>query len=369
MGKRLLETTFPLLHLLSIVSPYCCWVEKCLSKNALADYQLSLPSFTFTFDVLWLSTCCCWATFSTAAFALQSSSCGCLLFLGWTGCSFRNYSMRQRFFYVAKMIGQRFLETTSPLLYLLCVDVCCISFLFLGWKGFSPNKFKMIINYQSLAFTFLVLYLVAVAAVEGLLRGGGPASLNCCISFAFLFLYLHIATGMDRGGLFNSSWHEIALVVGQGLVETIFYPLRLLSGSFFNCCSGGKVSSRDKFWADLGRYGPTKCLCSPSHFLLSVLVAALAWLSLEKAGPGSLTCCLVLAFLVLSSCALSGLGTLPPLGTVKQIFEKISCPLHLTVIHRPSPWLGGRRMGYLDKAEPKTILQLHACLRLFTFVL
>ena len=108
--------------------------------------------------------------------------------------------MRQRFFYVAKMIGQRFLETTSPLLYLLCVDVCCISFLFLGWKGFSLNKFKMIINYPSLAFTFLVLYLVAVAAVEGLLRGGGPASLNCCISFAFLFLYLHIATGMDRGG-------------------------------------------------------------------------------------------------------------------------------------------------------------------------
>ena len=141
--------------------------------------------------------------------------------------------------------------------------------------------------------------------------------------------------------------------MGQGLVETIFYPLRLLSGSFFNCCSGGKVGSLDKFWADLGRYGPTKCLCSPSHFLLSVLVAALAWLSLEKAGPGSLTCCLVLAFLVLSSCALSGLGTLPPLGTVKQIFEKISCPLHLTVIHRPSPWLGGRRIGYLDKAEPK----------------
>ena len=47
--------------------------------------------------------------------------------------------MRQRFFYVAKMIGQRFLETTSPLLYLLCVDVCCISFLFLGWKGLSKQ--------------------------------------------------------------------------------------------------------------------------------------------------------------------------------------------------------------------------------------
>ena len=69
------------------------------------------------------------------------------------------------------------------------------------WGGrVSLNKFKMIINYQSLAFTFLVLYLVAVAAVEGLLRGGGPASLNCCISFAFLFLYLLIASGMDRGG-------------------------------------------------------------------------------------------------------------------------------------------------------------------------
>lgn len=228
------------------------------------------------------------------------------------------------------------------------------------WGGrVSLNKFKMIINYQSLAFTFLVLYLVSVAAVFSQLL------YFVCVPF---LVFAHCYWD-GQGGLFNSSWHEIALVVGQGLVETIFYPLRLLSGSFFNCCSGGKVSSRDKFWADLGRYGPTKCLCSPSHFLLSVLVAALAWLSLEKAGPGSLTCCLVLAFLVLSSCALSGLGTLPPLGTVKQIFEKISCPLHLTVIHRPSPWLGGRRMGYLDKAEPKTILQLHACLRLFTFVL
>ena len=172
----------------------------CSPKN-LADIHLSLPSLLCTFlPCNYLRSCCCWATFSTAAFALQSSSCGCLLFLGWTGCSFRDYSMRQRFFYVAKMIGQNFLETTSPLLYLLCVDVCCISFLFLGWKGFSLNKFKMIINYHSLAFTFLVLYLVAVAAVEGLLRGGGPASLNCCISFAFLFLYLLIASGMDRGG-------------------------------------------------------------------------------------------------------------------------------------------------------------------------
>ncbi len=173
----------------------------CSPKN-LADIQLSLPSLLCTFlPCNYLRSCCCWATFSTAAFALQSSSCGCLLFLGWTGCSFRDYSMRQRFFYVAKMIGQSFLETTSPLLYLLCVDVCCISFLFLGWKGFSLNKFKMIINYHSLAFTFLVLYLVAVAAVEGLLRWGGPASLNCCISFAFLFLYLLIASGMDRGAI------------------------------------------------------------------------------------------------------------------------------------------------------------------------
>ncbi len=76
-------------------------LERFLSKQALADNQLSPSSFTFTFDVLSLSTCCCWARFSTAAFALQSSSCGCLLFLGWTGCSFRDYSMRQRFFQVA----------------------------------------------------------------------------------------------------------------------------------------------------------------------------------------------------------------------------------------------------------------------------
>ena len=53
-------------------------VERFLSKHALADNQLPPSSSTFTFDVLWLSTCCCYATFSTAAFALQSSSCGCL---------------------------------------------------------------------------------------------------------------------------------------------------------------------------------------------------------------------------------------------------------------------------------------------------
>ena len=76
-------------------------VERFLSKHALADNQLSPSSSTFTFDVLWFSTCCCWDSFSTGAFALQSSSCGCLLFLGWTGCSFRDYSMRQRFLQVA----------------------------------------------------------------------------------------------------------------------------------------------------------------------------------------------------------------------------------------------------------------------------
>ena len=108
--------------------------------------------------------------------------------------------MRQRFFYVAKMIGQRFLETASPLLYLLCVDVCCISFLFLGWEGFSPNKFKMIINYQSLAFTFLVLYLVAVAAVEGLLRGGGPASLTVVFRLRSFSCICTLLLGWTGGG-------------------------------------------------------------------------------------------------------------------------------------------------------------------------
>ena len=76
-------------------------LERFLSKQALADNQLSPSAFTFTFDVWWFSTCCCWDSFSTGAFALQSSSCGCLLFLGWTGCSFRDYSMRQRFLQVA----------------------------------------------------------------------------------------------------------------------------------------------------------------------------------------------------------------------------------------------------------------------------
>lgn len=114
------------------------------------------------------------------------------------------------------------------------------------WGGrVSLNKFKMIINYQSLAFTFLVLYLVSVAAVFSQLL------YFVCVPF---LVFAHCYWD-GQGGWFNSSWHEIALVVGQGLVETIFYPLRLLSGSFFNCCS----LLRWKGWLTrqiLGRFGP-----------------------------------------------------------------------------------------------------------------
>ena len=56
-----------------------------------------------------LSTCCCWASFSTVLFALYSSSCGCLLFLRWTGCSLR-FSL-------------------PPFLF-------CLLLLLLAWKGF-----------------------------------------------------------------------------------------------------------------------------------------------------------------------------------------------------------------------------------------
>ena len=176
------------------------------SPKKLADIQLSLPSLLCTFlPCNYLRSCCCWATFSTAAFALQSSSCGCLLFLGWTGSSFRDYSMRQRFFYVAKMIGQSFLETTSPLLYLLCVDVCCISFLFLGWKGFSLNKFKMIINYQSLAFNIPCL-VFSCCCCSGRALEGRRASFSQLLYFVCVpFLVFAHCYWDGQGGLFNSS--------------------------------------------------------------------------------------------------------------------------------------------------------------------
>ena len=95
---KLLETTFPLLHILWVVPPSCFSGRKVCLYTSLAQNQL----FARTCLALQcLSTCCCWATFSTAVFALQSSSYGCLLFLWWKGCCFRDYSMRQRFFQVA----------------------------------------------------------------------------------------------------------------------------------------------------------------------------------------------------------------------------------------------------------------------------
>ena len=208
MGKRLLETTFPLLHLLSIVSPYCCWVEKFLSKHALADYQLSLPSFTFAFDVLWLSTCSCWASFSTVLFALYFFYCGCLLFLGWTGCSLR-FSLKPFLSCLLLLLlawkgfrrgwGQLLSAVSSFLCIPSLVLVCCCwgwqvaslgatldegakvswnnlaplvyrySFLFLGWNGFSLNKLWPIINYHLLLSRLHLMschYLLAVAGPD-----------------------------------------------------------------------------------------------------------------------------------------------------------------------------------------------------------
>ena len=174
MGQRLLETTFALLHLLSIVSPYCCWVEKFLSKHALADYQLSLPAFMFTFDVLWLSTCCCWASFSTVLFALYFFYCGCLLFLGWTGCSLR---------------------------FSLPPFLSCLLLLLLAWKGFRRGWGQLL---SAVSFFLCIPSLVLVcccwgwqvAVFRGNSRWRGKSFLKQpCTSCVLLLL---LVSGLER---------------------------------------------------------------------------------------------------------------------------------------------------------------------------
>ena len=87
-----------------------------------------------------LSTCCCWASFSTVLFALYFFYCGSLLFLGWTGCSLR-FSL-------------------PPLL-------SCLLLLLLVWKGFRRDgvSFSQLCR---LSFSFLLLYLFVVAGVDRL---------------------------------------------------------------------------------------------------------------------------------------------------------------------------------------------------------
>ena len=72
-----------------------------------------------------LSTCCWWASFSTVLFALYSSSCGCLLFLRWTGCSLR-FSL-------------------PPLL-------SCLLLLLLVWKGFRRGWGQLLSAVSSFLF-------------------------------------------------------------------------------------------------------------------------------------------------------------------------------------------------------------------------
>ena len=156
-----------------------------------------------------LSTCCWWASFSTVLFALYSSSCGCLLFLRWTGCSLR-FSLPPLLSCLLLLLlvwkgfrrgwGQLLSAVSSflfiPLLYLFVVAgvdrlpslgttlddgakvtwnnltsiaplVYRYSFLFLGWNGFSLNKLWPIINYHLLLSRLHLMSCDSLLAVAG----------------------------------------------------------------------------------------------------------------------------------------------------------------------------------------------------------
>ena len=78
------------------------------------------------------------------------------------------------------MMGQRLLETTSPLLHFL---YRAPPFYYLAGRVCSLRKVRPRISTQFpfFSFMFLVLFSVAVAGVEILLKGTGPASLNCAV--------------------------------------------------------------------------------------------------------------------------------------------------------------------------------------------
>ena len=78
------------------------------------------------------------------------------------------------------MMGQRLLETNSPLLHFLYLAPP-----FYYWAGrvCSLRKVRPRIRTQFpfLCFMFFVLFSVAVAGVVFFLKGTGPASLNCAV--------------------------------------------------------------------------------------------------------------------------------------------------------------------------------------------
>ena len=110
--------------------------------------------------------------------------------------------MRQRFLQVAKMMGPRLFETTYRLLLFLIVTP------FSYWAGrvCSLRKVRPRISTQFpfFSFMFLVLFPVAVAGVEILLKGASFSQL-CRLSFSLLFVSWLVVAG---GG-------QVAVVTGH----------------------------------------------------------------------------------------------------------------------------------------------------------
>ena len=101
------------------------------------------------------------------------------------------------------MMGQGLLETTSPLLHFLYLAPP-----FYYWAGrvCSLRKVRPSISteFPFFSFMFLVLFPVAVAGVEILLRGASFSQL-CRLSFSLLFVSLLVVAG---GG-------QVAVVTGH----------------------------------------------------------------------------------------------------------------------------------------------------------
>ena len=100
-------------------------------------------------------------------------------------------------------MGQRLLETTSPLVHFLYLAPP-----FYYWAGrvCSLRKVRPSISteFPFSSFMFLVLFPVAVAGVEILLKGASFSQL-CPLSFAFLFMSWLVVAG---GG-------QVAVVTGH----------------------------------------------------------------------------------------------------------------------------------------------------------
>ena len=184
MGKRLLETTFPLLHLLSVVSPYCFWGRNhyLLAVGGPASQLVSLLCTPLLVVVccfwggqvaLWgfhfhlscfVCCCCCWRERAFEGDGVSFSQLWrlsfafLLLYLFVVAGVDRLPSLGTTLDDGAKVTWNN-LPSIAPLVYRY-------SFLFLRWNGFSLNKLWPIINYHLLLPRLHLMscdYLLAVA--------------------------------------------------------------------------------------------------------------------------------------------------------------------------------------------------------------